>query len=385
MKEIYTAIHDYIDMNRENILALWEELVNTESGPEQPEGVNEVAHILSREMEAEQIKTRIIPMERAGNMLIGEWNADSDEKPVLFIGHMDTVFPPGTAKERPFRMEDGKAYGPGVLDMKAGLVIALYAVKALKAAGYTEKPVKFVFAGDEETLHRNSDAKAKMEEAVKGGCAAYNFETAMLNEGFVVGHWGAAIVTVEVTGIPAHSGHGAGIGRSAILEATHIIQELEAGNDITRGKLINCGTIEGGSGINTIPGSCKIGIAARFPDIAIRNEVFETIESAVSRRHLGGTDASYHVEACMDPMENTEGNRALYQKLEKTALDCGYGQIVMETAKGVSDSSIPVVQGVPTLCGTGCKGTGNHTDKEYAEIESIFERSKLIACAVCDL
>ena len=151
MQEIYKTIQRYIGSQREPMTALWEELVNTESGVRQIAGVNAVRDILRREMERAGISTRVVPMENAGDFLIGEWNLESGKAPVLLIGHMDTVFSEGAAAANPFRIDEaGMAHGPGVLDMKGGLVVALYAVKALMEAGWKERPVKFLLAGDEE-------------------------------------------------------------------------------------------------------------------------------------------------------------------------------------------------------------------------------------------
>ena len=178
MKQYFEQISRYIDGQRASMLALWEELVNTESGSRQIEGVNAVCGILRREMERAGIHTRVLPMPDAGDMLIGEWNTGSPKAPLLLIGHMDTVFQEGAARENPFHVDENwMAHGPGVLDMKAGLVIALYAVKALAAVGWNERPVKFIFAGDEENLHMFSNAKDRFAAEAKGALAAFNVET----------------------------------------------------------------------------------------------------------------------------------------------------------------------------------------------------------------
>ena len=123
MEQIYTQIRQYIDENRQPMLNLWRDLVNTESGTLQIDGVNAVCSILRREMENAGIHTRVRAIQNSGDMLIGEWNPGSSKAPLLLIGHMDTVFKEGAAKENPFRVdENGMAHGPGVLDMKAGLV-----------------------------------------------------------------------------------------------------------------------------------------------------------------------------------------------------------------------------------------------------------------------
>ena len=188
MKEIYEVIRSYVDEHKQPMLQLWEELVNTESGSRNLDGVAKVTDILRREMEDMGMRTRVIPMENAGGVLVGEWNWESGKAPLLFLGHMDTVFPDGTVEKNPFRVdEEGFAHGPGVLDMKGGLTIAVFALKALAAAGFTGRPIKCVFAGDEENLHMLSNAKQVMMEEVKGAAAAFNFETGFMDNRFVVG------------------------------------------------------------------------------------------------------------------------------------------------------------------------------------------------------
>lgn len=129
MEQAFDQIRRYIDKHRKPMLSLWEELVNTESGSRQLEGVEAVCNILRRELEGAGVKTRTIPMDNAGSVLVGEWDNGSTKAPLLFIGHMDTVFKEGAVKENPFRVdEENFAHGPGVVDMKAGLVIAVYAI-----------------------------------------------------------------------------------------------------------------------------------------------------------------------------------------------------------------------------------------------------------------
>ena len=122
----WDIIKTYIEDNRSDMLALWEKLVNTESGPRQEQGINDVIKILQQEMEQAGICSRVLPVKGAGNILVGEWNTNADSKPFLLIGHMDTVSPAGCVQHRPFCIDkQGNAHGPGVLDMKGGLVAAI--------------------------------------------------------------------------------------------------------------------------------------------------------------------------------------------------------------------------------------------------------------------
>ena len=386
MEQIYTQIRQYIDENRPPMLNLWRDLVNTESGTTQIDGVNAVCSILRREMENAGIHTRVRAIQNSGDMLIGEWNPGSAKAPLLLIGHMDTVFKEGAVKENPFRVdENGMAHGPGVLDMKAGLVMALYTVKALDSVDWKERPIKFIFASDEENLHMRSDAKEIFAEEAAGALAAFNFETGYMDNRFVVGRKGGGPVSIRIHGRASHSGIAPEKGRSAVLEAAHKIVEIESQNDIMRGRLMNCGMVDGGIGENTIPDSCEVRIGIRFPNAEVRDEIFEILHRATNHNSVPDTTAELDLSRVMQCMDTTDGVMALFRHLQRTAQDCGFGEIGCFQVGGLSDSGITVACGVPTVCGMGVRGEGNHTPDEYAEVESLFQRSVLAACAAYTL
>ncbi len=383
MNHLEEQIRAYVDGHHQEIMTLWELLVNTESGPDQKEGVDEVNAILRWEMKAAGLSTRVIPMEKVGDILVAEWDNGSKEAPIVLIGHMDTVFKPGAAAANPFRVdEEGKAHGPGCLDMKGGVVMALYAIRALQAAGYDKRPIKIVLAGDEETLHQRSNARELMAQEMRGACAAFNFETGYPDEGIVVGRKGGSIVVFDIEGVAAHSGIAPEKGRSAIEEAAHKVLDIQALNDIPRGKLINCGMISGGIGENTIPGACSIRCGLRFPTMAIKDELMSECRAIAEKTYIEGTKTTFRIEMVMDPMEHTEGVQKLYELVEQTARDIGYGEVHPFEVGGVSDSCIAVVEGIPTVCAMGVKGEFNHTEREYAIAESIFSRTILAAAAM---
>ena len=207
MEQFHEQLKSYINAHRQEMLDLWRDLVNTESGPTQKEGVDAVNARLRQEMAACGISAQTIPVEKAGDILTAQWDNGSQLPPILLIGHMDTVFAPGAATEHPFRIDaEGRVYGPGCLDMKGGVVVALYAVKALQSVGYNKHPIMFVLVGDEETLHQNSNAREVMGQIMAGGCAAFNFETGYPDESIVVGRKGGGIVVFDIEGVAAHSG-----------------------------------------------------------------------------------------------------------------------------------------------------------------------------------
>ena len=382
MRQVYEAVRASVEKRRGEMITLLEKIVNIDSGTTNIPGVEAVCEILKREMEAVGMETRVIPSEGAGPVLVGEWCGGGAKRPLLFIGHMDTVFEDGEAERNPFRIdENGLVHGPGVLDMKGGLVVALSAIRALRDIGYTDRPVKCIFVGDEEKLHMFSRTKQIMISELAGAEAAFNFEVGYQHDGLVVGRKGGGIVDVTVHGVPAHSGLAPEKGRSAVAEMCDKVLELEASRDIERGKLINCGMVSGGIGENTVPGEAKISIGIRFPSQAVRDEILEDIRAATERVHIEGTKAEMNVRMMMESMDTTAGVMELFEHIQKTALECGYGEVHPFTVGGVSDSGAVVAYGVPAVCGMGLQGEGCHTKDEYALADSLVDRAVLAACA----
>jgi glutamate carboxypeptidase len=193
------------------------------------------------------------------------------------------------------------------------------------------------------------------------------------------------VVTIEVFGVSAHAGVAPEKGRSAILEAADKVRKLEALNDVSRGKLVNVGLISGGSGENVIADYCRLNMGIRFPSLAIKEELFSDIQRITREAAVPDTTATMTVQTLLDSMDHTDGVKALFAKLQATARRCGYGEIEGTTSSGVSDSGTLVACGVPTICGMGPRGFGSHSPEECAVVESMFDRSFLVACAVWDL
>ncbi len=382
----FAKIQDYIQAHREDMLALWKEIVNTESGPKQIDGINQVGKIFTRELEKIGATVQMVPVQNAGKLLRADWHPELPGKPIVFMGHMDTVFPEGEGKANPFRIDEkNHAHGPGVMDMKGGLVIALYAIKALAAAEWAARPIRFLGIPDEETLHMHSDGKQVIAGQVRGALAAFNGEPSPVGNFIITGRYGGGPVSITVHGVAAHSGSAPEKGRSAVLEAAHKIIQLEAANDIARGKLINCGAIEGGIGENTIPNYCKIRIGIRFRNAAIGKEILELLANVTKRSTVAGTWAELDTSSVVQCMDTTESVKKLFTQYQETAISCGLPVPQSLQVGGLSDAGIAVQEGVPTLCGVGVSGEGAHTREGYAEVASLFERCVLLACTASTL
>ncbi|VBB06604.1 peptidase m20 [Lucifera butyrica] len=378
-------IFQFIDAHRDEMLALWQELVNLESGSWNKPGIDIVANRIQQVLAREGAVTRILEMEQAGNMLIGELGSDRKKAKVLFLGHMDTVFPEGTAAKRPFTVRDGVAYGPGVLDMKGGIVAALYAIKALQAVGYNARPLKVILAGDEEVAHGKSNAADVFMAEAQGAAAAFNCETGFTDDAIVVGRKGTAVFELEVKGVAVHAGNEPENGRSAILEIAHKVIAIQNLTNWEKGTTFNVGVIQGGTVPNAVPGQAKIVIDVRYLDPALLPEIRQQIQEAAAKTYIQGTTTTVAEVYGMAPMRRTAGVDELFSIVKKTYEEMNVGIPYAKLVGGGSDSAFSVMAGVSTVCAMGVKGGRNHSPEEFAIVESLFERAKLLAVCTINL
>ena len=379
------AAFRFIDEHQEEMVALWRELVNMESGSSDKAGVDAVAERLQRELNSCGAEANVVAFEQAGNMLIGKVGAETEKPPVLFMGHFDTVFKKGTIEQRPFTIQDGKAYGPGVLDMKGGIVAFLYAIKALRAAGYDTRQIKVLLAGDEEVGHLHSQAAELFMQEAQGAAAAFNCETGFVDDGIVIGRKGTAQFTVEVKGVSAHAGNDPENGRNAILEMSHKVIAIQALTDFDAGTTYNVGVIQGGSVPNAVPDYAKVVIDVRYKNPEDLPGIQAQLEAIAAETHVAGTSATVTLNNGFKPMKTTDGVRALFQLVKQVYAENGFGTPYEKYVGGGSDSAYSVVAGVPTVCAMGVKGGRNHSPEEYAVVDTLFERAKLLSACVLKL
>lgn len=378
-------IFHFIDDHREEMLALWREMVNQESGSADKAGVDRVQGMVKGILEREGATVRIVEYETAGNMLVAEIGRERSKPAVIFMGHVDTVFKTGTVEKRPFTIRDGNAYGPGVLDMKGGIVAFLYAITALRYAGFSERPIKILLAGDEETGHFASNAAEIFIREAAGAIAAFNCETGFTDDAIVIGRKGVARFDMEVRGVAAHVGNDPENGRSAIVEIAHKLIEIDKLTNWNEGTSFNVGVIEGGTVPNATPDYAKIKIDVRFADEDAIPKISKQLEQIAAKTFVPGTTTVLTAGIGFKPMKTTEGVRRLAVLVKKISAENGFGEPYEKTVGGGSDSAYTVIAGVPTVCAMGVKGGRNHSEEEYAVIESVFERSKLLAACVLGL
>ncbi len=384
------AIIEYIDSHQEEMIETWKNLVNLEGSFLEKENVEKVQAYLRSLMEAEGFRCWTEPSrpDRC-SVLLGILGEDRPGKPVIFGGHLDTVHAKGSfGKENPFYIEDGKAYGPGVLDMKGGVTIALYVAKALNAIGWNERPIKFMFAGEEEGDHVDTDVDLLFTEESRNAICAFNMETGHITNSLCVGRKTQYTFLATVHGKGGHAGNEFTKGHNAVHEAIAKLHDIIPLTNLDKGTSVTVSIINGGREGNSssIPDLCKFAVDVRITNEAEGKRIRETVDSIMKRIYVEGTTTEYELQmAKLHEFEPNDQILALLGLVNKTATDNGFEPFGQITLGGASDTGSIVRAGIPALCSCGVIGEFNHNRKEYAVVQSLFDRTKIYAMTLLSL
>jgi glutamate carboxypeptidase len=358
------------------------ELVAIDSGTDSPDGVNRMADRFGELLGAdgwdtERHATEAVKDRRWGDVLIGRRRGAGVGR-VLLLGHLDTVFPDGTAIARPFRIKAGRGYGPGVTDMKAGLLAGMHALGILLDLGAeaTFGEVVLLCTPDEE---RGSAASRPFLLAeAEGADAVLVLEAARENGDVVSSRKGVTTVRINITGRAAHAGVEPERGRSAILEAARKIEALHALNDRGDGATVNVGVIRAGTRSNVVAEQAALDVDVRATTEAALVAVELEVERIGSISSIDGVTSTVDAFQEVRPMERTPGTAALVDAARAVAADVGF-TIDEAATGGASDANTTSALGVPTLDGLGPIGGDDHSDREWVDIASITPRTALLA------
>ena len=297
------------------------------------------------------------------------------EAPVMLLGHLDTVWPLGTLPAMPFRIAQGRAWGPGVLDMKAGVVMGLTAIEALRATATLDRPVVFLLNGDEEV---GSTVSRPITEKLARGCAAvFVLEPAQGLEGeYKTARKGVGDYTLRVEGVAAHAGVDFEKGHSAVHELAWQLEKVRGFTELERGLTVNAGVIRGGTRTNVIAAEAEAEIdvrIARSKDAARVDRKFHSLRVRDRRCVL-------QVEGGMNrpPMERSRATVALFRRAATLAAEMGFSLAEAATGGG-SDGNFTAALGVPTLDGMGAVGEGAHASHESVLLNQLLPRTALLA------
>ncbi len=299
------------------------------------------------------------------------------------IGHTDTVFDPGTVAERPFRIEGDRALGPGVYDMKGGLLTGFFAVEVLQDAGFDGfGRVTYICNPDEEIGSPWSSEVIRAEAAEAD--VAIVLEGARENGDVVSSRKGVSGYRIEIVGRAAHAGVEPERGRSAILEAAHKTIALQALNNRWPGVTVNVGLVHGGTRTNVVAERCTIEVDLRSP----KEKTLEAAEAEIQRiandHTVPDVSASVTGEGWHRPMEKKEGGARLAALAISVAAELGFDLRDASTG-GASDANTTSAAGVPTLDGLGPVGGDDHGPKEWLDLTSVVPRISLLGGLVSKL
>lgn len=379
--EVGIAIQEWLRAHEQEMFDLLEQVVNVDSGSYNKAGVDRVGAIFREHLEASGIATTTFPLEHYGDCLLAEvpGSAGAETPHILLLGHMDTVFPDGTVAERPYRVEDGIAYGPGVADMKAGLVMNTFIARAFAELGGNRAPIRVFYTGDEEIASPAS--RDLTHQVARGAAAVFNAEPGRPTGNVVVKRKGAYFIDFEVTGVAAHAGVAPEKGASAIEALSKKIMSLHALTDKASGITANVGTVAGGVSVNTVAPYAKGQVDVRFPKGIDATQLHTEIINIIEGESLPCTCGKVTHEGHFLPLFETDASRQLLADYTKVAHQLGF-DVKGEATGGSADSGFTAAAGAPTLCATGPVGGHAHTPHEYCRLDSMVPRAQIAALTI---
>jgi glutamate carboxypeptidase len=376
------TIRERVAANQPSYLAALESMVNVDCGSYTPEGVDRIADLCEERFRSRawEVERRAhVPVDgehRIGDLVIGRLRGTGGPR-VLLVGHMDTVFDEGTAAARPFRTEGDRAYGPGVSDMKGGLLAGFAAVDALQDAGVDGfGEITFVCNPDEEIGSPFSGPAIR--ELAPLHDVAFVLECARANGDIVSARKGITDFVIRFHGRAAHAGVEPDKGRNAILEAAHKAIAIQALHRRWEDVTVNIGVLNGGTRLNVVPELAELQVDVRSPQLASLEEAEREIERICREPAVPDVRIEVLSEGWHRPMEKTEASQRLVDVARDVARELGFS--VDDTATGgASDGNTTSAAGTPTLDGLGPIGGDAHAPGEWLDLSSVVPRVTLLA------
>ena len=346
------------------------DIVNMDSGTADLEGVGRVGRYLKEQFEEAGLFVTMYD----GDTRLEARTHKGEDFDVMLVGHMDTVFPKGTAAQRPYKEKDGLAHGPGVADMKGGLIEVLHLVRRLKK----EKPglkICVAFDGDEETgSERGKDWLMELAGHTK---YAFVFEPGRPVNCFVKNRKGCSDLKVIFHGKASHAGVAPEAGASVTVEMARWITALTSLQDLAAGTSVNAGMVRAGTASNVIPDYGEASFDFRFTDPAAYEKIKAVTRQLAESVSVPGVMVEYRFSSPFMPMNPSAVTEELMHRVDEAAVKMGIENGWVATG-GVSDANHIAGLGIPTICGCGPCGSNLHSEEEYMELPSIEVRLNLM-------
>jgi len=367
----------YFEKQRPKIVKTIRQLVEIESPSDVKQSVDRLSTVLASRFAELGGRVRVHLAEKFGNHLQVDFKGRGprDDKPVLLLGHMDTVYPIGTISKMPCRVIKDRLHGPGVLDMKSGIALALHSIQAMLKwnAGKLPRPVTILLVSDEEV--GSTSSRALTEELARKSAGVLVLEPA---QGLAVktARKGICEYELKVTGKAAHAGLDFEKGQSAIVELAKQIWQISQLTDMKRGTTVNVGKVSGGTRSNVVPAEATAVIDVRV------SRMGDALEIDGRLRSLKLFNRNCHISISgglnRPPMERSAAVAALYDKATAVADELGW-KLEEAAVGGGSDGNFTAALGIPTLDGLGGVGEGAHAEHESVIISELPKRAALLA------
>jgi glutamate carboxypeptidase len=355
-------------------------LVAQNSYTENPEGGRKVGAMLRELFARDGVEAAVRPSERFADHLVFRSRPDLPNRgAVALVGHLDTVFPPGVFEG--YRVEGGIARGPGVLDMKGGLVTAAFALRALAATGGLDAivPVRVVVVSDEEV--GSPEGQGVIGAAISGASACLVFEAGRTTDAIITRRKGTGGMTAIAHGRAAHAGNAHREGANAIWPLARLTDAAQQLTDYDRGITVNVGRFAGGHSKNTVPDRAEAQLDLRFLTRQDGEQLVASIRRVAEEAALSvpGTRIELHGGVARPPLERTEASARLCAEYAACARAHGLGGDEAPLIGGGSDASTAAALGIPAIDGLGPRGTGFHTNEERIELATLVPRAQALA------
>ncbi len=378
-KSRISAISEFIRSNRQNILDNLKYVVSINSPSEFAEGNDSVGEFLLSLLCDLDIKANKFDGDPFGQHIV----VDSCRKfapNLLFCGHMDTVFPLGT--EWPFRIANGRAFGPGVIDMKSGIIALIYALRALHFTGGIPAGFRILLNSDEEQGSINS--RRLLPELLKDIDFAFILEPAEPDGKVIIKRKGIGKFEISVTGLAAHAGKSPETGINAILEIAHKIVAAENLARKKKGTTINTGVVNGGQSAFIVAESARAVIEGRVWSVVEQARIESGMKNLANKSSVKGAKISVGGGFHRPPLMYLPEAKILIDSVKSASKELGM-KVQFGGSGAASDGNNISSFGIPVIDGMGPVGGREHSHDEYLEVESLFERTELLAGTILHL
>lgn len=379
----HQAALDAATQQKDEALKLLERMVNIDSGSASTEGLAKVREMAVEELRKLGARIETFPAEPHPGTNVVATLTGQGKKKILILAHIDTVFKDGTAAAKPFYIKDGRAYGPGVMDNKGGVVAGLQALKILQKIGFKDYgQITFLLDTNEEV--GSVGTSALIERVARQHDVALNLEPGRPADGLVVERKGSATALIEVKGLASHAGVAPDAGRNAAMEVAHQVLQLSKTGNAAKKTTVNFTVLAANGPTNVIPASAsaKGDVRAATPEELDRVE--KDLLRISQNKLIPDTEVRVRLIRGLPPMPRSPASDKLVAMAEGIYGEIGK-KLTIESSGGAADASLVAGVGVPVLDGFGIVGGGIHTPEEYAEVESVVPRLYLLSRMLMDL